>query len=66
MLMVQSKPLSLYQSIFFMKKNLFKVLAKINKVLLPSYSKQQLDLTKATKTQLAIIAWRTYVTLNAL
>ncbi|MCD2260394.1 SsrA-binding protein [Psychroserpens luteolus] len=49
-----------------MKQNFFKGLAKLNKLLLPSYSKQQLDLSKATKLQLAIIGWRVYVTKRAL
>lgn len=49
-----------------MKKHLFKLLAKINKALLPSYSKRQLDLSKASKVQLAIIGWRAYVTIKAL
>lgn len=49
-----------------MKQNIFKILAKVNKALLPSYTKKQLDIAKATKWQLAIIAWRAYVTMNAL
>jgi len=49
-----------------MKKLLFKLLAKLNKALLPSYSKRQLDLSKASKLQLAIIGWRAFVTINAL
>lgn len=49
-----------------MKKALFKTLAKINKVVLPSYTKKQLDLSKAAKYELAIIGWRAYVTKNAL
>lgn len=49
-----------------MKRQIFKALAKLNKVILPSYSKKELDLSKATKFQLAIIAWRTFVTKNAL
>ncbi|WP_047545534.1 hypothetical protein [Psychroserpens sp. Hel_I_66] len=49
-----------------MKKKLFKVLAKLNKLILPSYSKKQLDLSKANKLQLAIIGWRVYVTSRAL
>lgn len=49
-----------------MKKVLFKGLAKLNKTVLPSYSKKDLDLSKATKIQLAIIGWRAYVTMNAL
>ena len=49
-----------------MKKQVFKILAKINKTLLPSYSKKRLDLAKATPTQLAVIGWRWYVTSRAL
>jgi len=49
-----------------MKTSIFKAIAKLNKVILPSYSKRQLDLSKATKVQLAIIGWRAYVTKNAL
>jgi len=49
-----------------MKKIIFKFLAKTNKTLLPSFTKKQLDITKATKWQLAIIGWRAYVTKNAL
>ena len=49
-----------------MKTIIFKALAKINKAILPSYSKRQLDLSKASKFQLAIIGWRVFVTKNAL
>ncbi|WGD33859.1 SsrA-binding protein [Olleya sp. YS] len=49
-----------------MKKQAFKVLAKLNKMLLPSYTKQKLDLSKATKLQMAIFGWKVYVTKNAL
>ena len=49
-----------------MKKQIFKVLAKINKAILPSFSKRRLDLSKASKLQLAIIGWRVYVTKNSL
>jgi len=49
-----------------MKKQVFKFLAKVNKAVLPSYSKKQINLAKATKLQLAIIAWRYYVTKNGL
>ncbi|WP_306351066.1 SsrA-binding protein [Flavobacterium sp. '19STA2R22 D10 B1'] len=45
---------------------MFKLLAKLNKLLLPSYTKQQLDIAKASKFQLAIIGWRYYVTSRAL
>ncbi|MBD0832112.1 SsrA-binding protein [Aestuariibaculum sediminum] len=49
-----------------MKKQVFKILAKVNKLILPSYSKRKLDISKATKLQLAIIGWRWYVTKHAL
>ena len=49
-----------------MKKQVFKFLAKVNKMILPSYSKRRLDLAKATKIQMAIIGWRSYVTKNSL
>ena len=49
-----------------MKKQALKFLAKVNKAVLPSYSKQQLDLSKANKLQMAIFGWRLYVTKNAL
>jgi hypothetical protein len=49
-----------------MKKEVFKLLAKLNRAVLPSYSKRQLDLSKATKLQMAIIGWRWFVTKNSL
>jgi hypothetical protein len=49
-----------------MKKSLFKIMAKVNKAVLPSFTKQQLDLTKAKKWQLAIFGYRLWVTKNAL
>jgi hypothetical protein len=49
-----------------MKKQVFKILARLNKLILPSYSKKQLDLAKANKLQMAIIGWRWFVTKNAL
>jgi hypothetical protein len=49
-----------------MKKQIFTILAKLNKIVLPSFSKRQLDLGKATKFQLAVIGWRYYVTTKAL
>jgi len=45
---------------------MFKILAKLNKWLLPSFTKQQLDLSKASKWQMAIIGWKYYVTSRAL
>ncbi|CAM1346357.1 SsrA-binding protein [Tenacibaculum crassostreae] len=49
-----------------MKKSIFKLLAKLNKTLLPSFTKKELDITKASKIQLAVIGWRAYVTINSL
>jgi len=49
-----------------LKNIFFKNLAKINKIVFPSFSKRRLDLSKANKIQLAILAWRIYVTKRAL
>lgn len=46
--------------------NMFKILAKINQLVLPSLTKQRLDVTKAKKWQKALIAYRYYVTVRAL
>jgi hypothetical protein len=45
---------------------MFKILAQINKLFLPSFSKQQIDLAKAKKWEMAIIGYRYYVTTRAL
>ncbi|WP_309608195.1 SsrA-binding protein [Flavobacterium sp.] len=45
---------------------MYKILAKINKLLLPSFSKQRLDLSKASKWQMVIIGYRAFVTKKAL
>ncbi|RTY95050.1 SsrA-binding protein [Flavobacterium sp. GT3R68] len=45
---------------------MFRILAKINKLILPSFTKQRLDVTKAKKWQLVLMAWRYYVTSRAL
>ena len=49
-----------------MKKQLFKTLARINKIVLPSFTKKELDISKASKFQLAIIGWRAFVTMKSL
>jgi len=49
-----------------MKHAFFRILARLNKLLLPSYSKKKLDLSKASRLQMAIIGWRYYITLRAL
>jgi len=47
-----------------MKKSFFKILAKINKIVLPSFAKK--DLTKLKKWEKAIVAYRYIVTKNSL
>ena len=49
-----------------MKKQAFKTLAKINKLILPSFTKKGMDISKASKFQLAIVGWRAFVTKNSL
>ena len=49
-----------------MKKKLFKTLAKINKKVLPSLTKKEVDLTKASKLQMALFGYKLWVTKNAL
>ena len=48
------------------EQSIFKLIARINKTLLPSFTKQRLDLAKASKFQLAIIGWRYFITIKAL
>jgi hypothetical protein len=45
---------------------MFKILAQLNKIILPSFTKQRLDLARAKKWQMLIIGWRYYVTTRAL
>ncbi|WP_026726319.1 hypothetical protein [Flavobacterium sasangense] len=45
---------------------MYKLLAKLNKALLPSFTKQGLDPIKAKKWQKAVIAYRYWVTVNSL
>jgi hypothetical protein len=47
-----------------MKKSVFKILASINKLILPRYS--QKDITKLSKLEQGIVAYRYWVTVNAL
>lgn len=47
-----------------MKKKFFKLLNGINKAILPKYS--QLDPSKLSKVQQAIVAYRYYILINAL
>jgi hypothetical protein len=41
---------------------LFKIIAKLNKFLLPSLSKRKLDLSKASKFELVLFAWKLFIT----
>jgi hypothetical protein len=47
-------------------KYLFKLIAIINKLLLPSMTKKKIDPVKASKFQLALIGWRYFITKNSL
>jgi len=47
-------------------KLFFKLLAVLNKRLLPSLTKRRVDLAKANKLQMALFGWRLYVTMRAL
>jgi hypothetical protein len=49
-----------------MRKQMFRMMAKINKLLLPSFSKRGLDMSQAKKWQMAVIGWRYFVTKNSL
>jgi len=49
-----------------MKKQVFKILARMNKVIFPSLGIRQIDMSKAKKWQMAIIGWRYYITRNSL
>ena len=46
------------------RKNLFKALAAINKVIMPKYSRR--DITRLSKFDKALVAYRYWVTINAL
>ena len=50
----------------FLHINMYKLLAKLNRIILPSFTKKGLDMAKANKWQLAIIGWRYFVTTRAL
>ncbi|MBC7440220.1 MAG: SsrA-binding protein [Flavobacterium sp.] len=45
---------------------MYQLLARISTIVLPSFTKQRLDLAKANKWQMAIIGWRYFVTKKAL
>lgn len=45
---------------------MFRLLARLNKWLLPSLTKRGLDPVRASKFQKALLAWRYWVTVRAL
>lgn len=47
-------------------KIIFQFLAKLNKVILPSYTKRRLNLSKASKFELGIIYWKYIITTKSL
>lgn len=47
-----------------MKRTLFKILARFNKMVLPSFGKR--DLTRLSKWEKALVAYRYWVTTNSL
>lgn len=47
-----------------MQRSLFRLLARLNKIMLPKLWHK--DLLRLTKVQKAIVAWRIWVTKNAL
>jgi hypothetical protein len=49
-----------------MKKRLFKILAKINKLILPSLSKRRLNVYKLNRVQKLLLSYRYWVTKNSL
>jgi len=49
-----------------MKKQAFKILAKVNKAIFPSLGKRQISISKAKKWQMILIGWRYYVTKRSL
>ena len=67
---IKHKRRSFIKTVFFYifdkNQTMFKILAQINKLILPSFTKQGLDVTKAKKWQMAIIGYRYYVTKRAL
>ena len=45
---------------------MYKFLAKLNKLILPSLTKSGLDITKAKKWQKALLAYRYFITIKSL
>jgi hypothetical protein len=47
-----------------LKKSLFRILARLNKIILPRYSRR--DITRLSKLDKALVAYRYWVTINSL
>ena len=47
-------------------QKMFRIIARINKLLLPSLTKKRVDLAKANKFQMILFGWRFFVSINAL
>jgi hypothetical protein len=47
-------------------KFFFKIIAKFNKLIFPSFSKMGIELSSASQFQLIILSWRAYITKRAL
>ena len=46
------------------KKQLFKILARVNKVIMPRFSRR--DITRLSKIEKGLVAYRYWVTINSL
>ncbi len=46
------------------KKHLFKILAQLNKVIMPRFSKR--DITRLSKIEKGLVAYRYWITINSL
>ena len=47
-------------------KIFFKIIATLNKIIFPSFSKKGIELSNASRFQLIILSWRAYITKRAL
>ena len=45
-----------------MKVIFFKILAGLNRILLPNFTNKRLDLSKLSKIQMIIFGWKLYIT----
>tara|TARA_R110000850_G_scaffold274635_1_gene412421 strand:+ start:55596 stop:55817 length:222 start_codon:yes stop_codon:yes gene_type:complete len=55
-----------YFSYICQKNKMYKFLAKLNKLILPSLTKSGLDITKAKGWQKALLAYRYFITIKSL